>query len=168
MLLWHAEKLMLLCARHGVLLCARPWHAEELSSVALCQTQLRHTIIISLMHSPPSFRLRETQVAHTSSHEQSAASASNLSESKQIVVIKGQATLFVYSEFEHDYIYGNGPFEARLSGRLDPRAPCSRLVLFKACLVQEHPHASLPLQHVQPQPPRPHHARSPCPSCSSW
>jgi hypothetical protein len=36
------------------------------------------------------------------------------------VVIKAQATVFAYSEFDHDYVYGKGPFEARLSGCLDP------------------------------------------------
>jgi hypothetical protein len=35
------------------------------------------------------------------------------------VVIKGEATVFAYSEFDHDYFYGKGPFEARLSGCLD-------------------------------------------------
>ena len=45
----------------------------------------------------------------------------------QIVEIKNQKTVFTYSEFVHEYIYGYGPFEARLSGCCRPVAQTSEV-----------------------------------------
>jgi hypothetical protein len=43
----------------------------------------------------------------------------------QILVVKGETTIMAYSEFEHDYVYGDGPYEARLSGCCRPEAQSS-------------------------------------------
>ena len=49
-----------------------------------------------------------------------------LAEVRQTRVIKGETTIFAYSEFEHEYIYGRGPYEARLSGCCRPGAQTSK------------------------------------------
>ena len=41
---------------------------------------------------------------------------------REIVTIKQQTTIFVLSEFEHDYVFGDGPYEARISGCCRPPA----------------------------------------------
>ena len=56
-----------------------------------------------------------------------ARQAANLPACEQIVVIKGLATVFTYSEFDHDYVYGKGPFEARISGCCRPGAQTSEV-----------------------------------------
>ncbi len=43
------------------------------------------------------------------------------------MVIKGQATVFTYSEFDHEYVYGKGPFEARFAGCCRPAPQTSKV-----------------------------------------